>query len=158
MNVTAPQVQQRAALRSATDGAARSERRLRRATQGLALLGVGIGGYLTYIHYTGLTPVCAISHGCETVQTSQWADLAGVPVALLGLISYVVILACSFVRGERALLGGYALTVIAWVFSMYLTYRELFSIHAICSWCVSSAIVLTLLTVIGTIRVLRAAS
>ena len=157
MNVTAPQVQRRAAPGSATDGAARPERWLRRATQGLALLGVGIAGYLTYVHYTGLTPVCAISHGCETVQTSQWADLAGVPVALLGLISYLVILGCSLVHGERALLGGYALTVVAWVFSVYLTYRELFSIHAICSWCVSSAIVLMLLTIVGTIRVLRAA-
>jgi len=128
---------------------------LRRATQGLAVLGIIIGGYLTYIHYAGLTPVCAISHGCETVQTSVYADLLGVPVALLGLISYIVILACASVRGERALLGGYALTVIASAFSVYLTFREVFSIHAICSWCVSSAIVLTALTIVGTLRVAR---
>jgi uncharacterized membrane protein len=155
--VPAPQgAGRRVAPESATVGATRRVDPLRLITQVLALVGVGIAGYLTYVHYTGLTPVCAISHGCETVQSSQWADLAGVPVALLGLISYVVILACSFARGERGLLGGYALTVVAWAFSMYLTYRELFSIHAICSWCVSSAIVLTLLAIVGTVRVLRA--
>jgi uncharacterized membrane protein len=148
--------ERRAVPGSATVGAARLDRLLLWVTRGLALLGVGIGGYLTYVHYTGLTPVCGISHGCETVQTSQWAYLAGVPVALLGLISYVVILGCSFVRDERALLGGYAVTMIGFAFSAYLTYRELFSIHAICSWCVSSAIVLMLLTIVGTVRVWRA--
>jgi hypothetical protein len=57
--------------------------------------------------------------------------------------------------GERPLLSGYALTLIAFAFSTYLTYREIFTIHAICSWCVSSAIVFTLLTIVGTLRILR---
>jgi uncharacterized membrane protein len=58
-------------------------------------------------------------------------------------------------RGERALLGGYALTLIGFLFSIYLTYREVFTIHAICSWCVSSAIVFTLMAIVGAARVLR---
>ena len=61
------------------------------------------------------------------------------PVALLGLITYVLILVSLGMRGERPLLGGYALTSIAFAFSVYLTYREVFTIHAICSWCVSTA-------------------
>jgi uncharacterized membrane protein len=128
---------------------------LRRTSETLGLAGVGIAGYLTYVHYAGLHPICGISHGCETVQTSRYASLLGVPVALLGLITYILILVSLSMRGERALLGGYALTLIAFLFSTYLTYREVFTIHAICSWCVSSAIVFTLLAIVGAVRVLR---
>jgi uncharacterized membrane protein len=128
---------------------------LRRTSETLGLAGVGIAGYLTYVHYAGLHPVCGISHGCETVQTSSYASLLGVPVALLGLISYALILVSLRMRGEPALLGGYALTLIAFAFSVYLTYREVFTIHAICTWCVSSAIVFTLLAIVGAVRVLR---
>ena len=128
---------------------------LRRISETLGLAGVGIAGYLTYVHYAGLHPICGISHGCETVQTSSYASLLGIPVALLGLIAYALILLSLRMRGEWPLLGGYALTVIAFAFSAYLTYREVFTLHATCSWCVSSAIVFTLLTIVGAVRVLR---
>ncbi|MGO9794272.1 MAG: vitamin K epoxide reductase family protein [Solirubrobacteraceae bacterium] len=132
-----------------------SDSALRRTYEGLCLVGVGIAGYLTVVHYAGLHPVCEISHGCETVQTSRYASLLGIPVALLGLISYLVMILASRVGGERPLLAGNTLGVIAFAFSVYLTYREVFTIHAICTWCVSSAIVFTLLAVVGTWRTLR---
>jgi uncharacterized membrane protein len=132
-----------------------SDTDLRRASQVLCATGIGIAGYLTYVHYAGLQPVCGISHGCETVQTSAYATLLGMPVAVLGLISYVVIFVSLRLRGDRPLLIGYALTLIAVAFSAYLTYRELFTIHAICSWCVSSAIVFTLLALVGSRRMLQ---
>ncbi len=132
-----------------------TDARLRHASQALCLVGVGIAGYLTYVHYAGLQPICGISHGCETVQTSRYASLLGTPVAVLGLISYVLIFVSLRLRGERSMLAGHALTLIAFAFSVYLTYREVFTIHAICSWCVSSAIVFTLLAIVGTRRVLR---
>jgi uncharacterized membrane protein len=128
---------------------------LRRTYEGLCLVGVGIAGYLTIVHYAGLRPVCEISHGCETVQTSRYASLFGIPVALLGLISYALMIVASRAGGERPLVAGNALGLIAFVFSVYLTYREVFTIHAICSWCVSSAIVFTLLAIVGTRRTLR---
>jgi uncharacterized membrane protein len=128
---------------------------LRRTSEALAMAGVGVAGYLTYVHYAGLHPICGVSQGCETVQTSSYASLLGIPVALLGLISYVLVLASLRVRGEAALLGGYGLTLIAFAFSLYLTYREVFTIHAICTWCVSSAIIFTLLAIVGAPRVLR---
>jgi uncharacterized membrane protein len=128
---------------------------LRRTYQGLCLLGIGIAGYLTVVHYAGLRPVCEISHGCETVQTSRYANLFGIPVALLGLLSYVLMLVASRVSGERPLIAGNALGVIAFAFSVYLTFREIFTIHAICTWCVSSAITFTLLAIVGTWRMLR---
>ena len=132
-----------------------SDRALLGVSRVLCAAGIGISGYLTYVHYAGLQPVCGISHGCETVQTSAFATLLGIPVALLGLVSYVVIFIALQLRGEGPLLTGYALTLIAFAFSVYLTYRELFTIHAICSWCVSSAVVFTLLAIVGSRRVLH---
>ena len=125
---------------------------LRRASLVLCAVGIGIAGYLTYVHYAGLQPICGISHGCETVQTSRYASLLGVPVALLGLISYLLIFASLCLRDDRTQLAGYALVVIAFAFSAYLTYREVFTIHAICTWCVSSAVVFTLLLIVETLR------
>ena len=128
---------------------------LRRASVGLGFAGVGIAGYLTDVHYAGLKPACGISHGCETVQTSTYAYIAGIPVALLGLLTYGLILTVLLWPSERARFAAYFLTLIGFGFSAYLTYRELFTIHAICSWCVASAIVFTLLAVVGTLRALR---
>jgi uncharacterized membrane protein len=91
----------------------------------------------------------------RTVQTSAYSALFGIPVALLGLITYVLILITLGRRDDNALLAGYVLTLLAFGFSLYLTYREVFTIHAICSWCVPSAIMFTLLAIVGTLRVIR---
>ena len=131
-----------------------NERTLRRAAGALSAVGAAVAGYLTYVHYVGLTPICGISHGCETVQTSQYAFVAGVPVALLGLLLYLTLLAGCVSSGERALMATFGLSLVGFAFSAYLTYRELFTIHAICSWCLSSAVILTLLFVVNSARVL----
>ena len=78
------------------------DRRLRIAGIVLAVLGLGVAGYLTYVHYAGIDPVCNIAHGCAKVQSSSYAELAGVPVALLGLLGYVGILAALLAPGETA--------------------------------------------------------
>jgi uncharacterized membrane protein len=88
------------------------------------------------------------------VQTSPYASLFGIPVALIGLITYALILLTLRLPEEQGLLSGYVLILIGFGFSVYLSYREVFTIHAICSWCVSSAIVFTLLAILGTARVL----
>ena len=129
--------------------------RLRPVALVLALIGTGIAGYLTYVHYAGIQPVCAVAHGCEKVQTSDWSKLAGVPVALLGLLTYVLIVASLLVRREEAALVAAALSLTGFGFSAYLTYRELFTIDAICIWCVASAAVMTLLAVVTTVRLMR---
>ena len=69
-----------------------TERRLRVTALVLAVLGIGVGTYLTYVHYAGLQPFCAGgSHGCERVQSSSYAKVGGIPVAVLGLAGYLVI-------------------------------------------------------------------
>lgn len=132
-----------------------SDRLLHRVLLLLTVIGIGIAGYLTYIHYRGFDPVCAVGGGCEKVQDSEWAKLAGVPVPLLGLIGYVSILGALLVRGEMARLAVVVMSYIGFAFSMYLTYREVFTIEAICQWCVGSAVVMTLIAIVATIRLLR---
>ncbi len=123
---------------------------------GLCVLGLGVATYLTIAHYTGGTTICPLHGGCETVQHSVYSKLAGVPVALIGLIGYVLILASLLVpQSETTRLATMALTIPGFAFSAYLTARELFSIHAICPWCVSSAIVMTVLVCLATWSFLR---
>jgi uncharacterized membrane protein len=133
-----------------------SDRALRTAGLVLAVLGIAVAGYLVYIHYADVDPVCNIAHGCHKVQTSEYSKLAGVPVALLGLIGYVVILAALVApQGELARMAAALTALVGFGFSMYLTYRELFTIDAICQWCVLSAILMTLLAIVCTWRVVR---
>jgi uncharacterized membrane protein len=121
----------------------------------LAVIGLGVASYLTYIHYAGINPACTAGQSCIKVQTSQWSKLGGIPVALLGLIGYVGILGTLLLPDrEETRLGTLGLTVVGFGFSAYLTYRELFSIHAICEWCVSSAVIMTILLICSIARYL----
>jgi uncharacterized membrane protein len=133
-----------------------STRRLRITMIGVTLVGLGVAGYLTYLHYSGAQIPCFKGGGCETVQHSIYSELAGVSVALIGLIGYVAILASLLAPvGEMTRLATMAFTVIGFGFSAYLTGRELFSVHAICPWCVSSAVIMTLLIVLAVWRFLQ---
>jgi uncharacterized membrane protein len=130
-----------------------SDRVVHRILLVLALAGIGIAGYLTYVHYEELSPLCTTG-GCEKVQSSEYAKVSGVPVPLIGLVGYVAIFASLLVRGELARLATAAMAYGGFVFSVYLTYLELFTIEAICQWCVASAVVMTLIAIFATIRVL----
>jgi uncharacterized membrane protein len=122
----------------------------------ITLIGLGVASYLTYVHYAGIKPACTAGESCTKVQTSVYSELAGVPVALIGLIGYVAIMASLLApENETTRFATVAFTVVGFGFSAYLTYRELFSIHAICEWCVSSAIIITLLMCLSIWRFLR---
>jgi uncharacterized membrane protein len=129
---------------------------MRRLTLVLALIGTGIAGYLTWVHYGHLKIVCLSGGGgCEKVQSSSYAELAGVPVAVLGLIGYVAILLSLLLPREESALAAAFISLVGFGFSMYLTWAELFRIHAICQWCVASATVMTILMIVSVARVLR---
>ena len=132
-----------------------SDRRLAVAIAATCMLGIAIAGYLTYVHYAGIKVLCLASGGCETVQSSRYAKLDGIPVALLGLGGYISLLASLAIRGEAGRLGGFALAFTGFGFSAYLTYRELFTIHAICQWCVASAVLMSALAALTLTRVFR---
>jgi uncharacterized membrane protein len=134
-----------------------STRALRITMIVLATIGLGVATYLTYIHYAGIKPLCGKGGGsCEIVQTSEYSKLAGVPVALIGLIGYVTILGSLLApETETTRFATVAFTLIGFGFSCYLTYRELFSIHKICEWCVSSAVIVTIRMCLAVWRFLR---
>jgi uncharacterized membrane protein len=133
---------------------------LRRVMLLLAVVGLGVATYLTVVHYVGFSLLaCVGGHGghssCQTVQSSQWSKLAGIPVAVLGLVGYILILGTLLAPDrEESRLATLGVTLVGFAFSGYLTYRELFSIHAICEWCVSSAVILTILFVCSVARYL----
>ncbi len=130
--------------------------RLRAGIALAALVGLGIAAYLTYVHYAGLHPLCLASGGCEKVQSSRYAKLGGIPVATLGLAGYAGILGSLALPCEPGLVAGALIALVGFGFSVYLTYLEVFRIHAICQWCVASAVVMTVLAVLTVIRLLVA--
>jgi uncharacterized membrane protein len=134
-----------------------SRRALRITLLVLAVIGLAVASYLTYIHYAGIKPLCGTNGGgCEIVQTSVYSKLAGVPVALIGLLGYIAILGSVLVpETENSRLATMAFTLVGFGFSAYLTYRELFSIHHICEYCVSSAVIVTILMCLSIWRFLR---
>ncbi len=133
-----------------------SARTLRITLLILAVIGLGIASYLTYVHYAGIKPACTAGESCTKVQTSIYSKLAGVPVALIGLLGYIAIVGSLLVpQGENSRLATMSFTVVGFGFSAYLTYRELFSIHAICEWCATSAGIMTILVCGSIWRFLR---
>lgn len=132
--------------------------KLRAAAVVVAVIGLGIATYLTIVHYAGGSPVCAIAHGCETVQKSDYSKLAGVPVALLGMIGYVGILAALIRDEESSRIAAAFFSILGFGFSAWLTYTEIALIDAICIWCVGSAICMTILAALTVSRVLTVPS
>ena len=129
---------------------------LRAVSIAVAAAGLAIAAYLTAVHYTGADPVCAIAHGCDVVQQSRYATLAGVPVALLGLVAYVALLAALIADGEAGRTAAALVALTGATFSAWLTYVEVAILDAICIWCVGSALCMTVLAALAVIRVARA--
>jgi len=126
--------------------------RIRQAIALLALVGCFVALYL-WLHQIGVGGELKCgTGGCETVQASPWAQQLGVPVAFYGVVGYAAILAVALVglqpawlerRGPLLLIAALATGGV--VFSAWLTYLELFVIHAICRWCVTSAVIITVI-------------
>ncbi len=127
---------------------------LRLAILALAVVGTAIAVYLTTVHYAHTAPICT-SGGCEKVQHSSYAKLAGVPVALLGVVGYVLLIGAALVRGPLAALVGVFLAVAGASLSGYLLWAQLARIHAICIWCVGNDVVIGLVAALCVARFLR---
>jgi uncharacterized membrane protein len=133
-----------------------TDRRLTAAIACLAAVGLAIAGYLTWVHYSGAKPLCLASGACERVQGSRYSHVAGIPVAVLGVAGYLAILGSLAVRSEAGRAATALLAFVGVAFSVYLTYVELFTIEAICQWCVASAVAITVIAVLAAVRVWRA--
>jgi uncharacterized membrane protein len=132
-----------------------ADRRLRVIALVLAVAGIGITTYLTYTHYAGIEPACSVVNGCEKVLTSKYSKLLGVPLSLFGLIGYVAIAIGLWIDGERGRTLAAFFALIGMLQSLYLLYREIFTLDAFCMWCLGSLVVMALLLPIVIWRLLR---
>jgi uncharacterized membrane protein len=125
-----------------------TDRRLVTTTAALALTGVGITAYLTYAHYADASIACP-TEGCETVRRSSYALIGSVPVALLGLVSYLAILAALCLPREYARPAVLATALAGLVFSVYLFGVQAIDIGAFCTWCLASDVVITVIAALS---------
>jgi len=130
-----------------------SDRTLRVAALVTALAGIGVAGYLTWVHLDDAALVCVAGGGCKTVQESEYAEIAGVPVAVLGLGAYVALLGLLLWDTATARLAAAALALVGLLFSLYLVVLQLFVIDAVCVWCLASDVVIApLLAILTSLR------
>lgn len=134
---------------------------LRRISIILAILGLGVAGYLTWAYYVHANIICLTGNQCDAVRNSPYSEIQGMPVALVGLLGYLAILAVLV--SEETSMGAaipapmivFGLSLVGLLYSGYLTYLELFVINAICSWCVVSAVLMLIIFIIAVVRVTR---
>ena len=130
----------------------------------LSALGVLVSGYLSVKRFTGGSLACTRWAECDVVNNSVYAKIYGVPVAFIGLGGYLVLMGLAMAAllaegaAHRRLLSlGFFLALGGFGFSVYLTYLELYVIEAICVWCVISAVLITLLAIVGGLNLWRTA-
>lgn len=137
---------------------------LRWASFGLAVLGALDSLYLTWVKLANQVPYCGTSGGCATVENSVYSEVNGIPVAAIGLGAYLVIAGLLAFERRSPLLRNYGglavfgLALTGTLYSAYLTYIELYVIHAICYYCVASAVFITGILGLAIVRLVRGAA
>jgi uncharacterized membrane protein len=127
----------------------------------LAVIGLIDSIYLVWVKFTDQYALCGPIGNCESVNTSQYSEIWGIPIALLGAGAYIVIIILLLLENRSELMGEYSplivfgISLIGVLYSIYLTYIEVAVLRAICPYCVISAVVLVLLLVLSTIRILQ---
>jgi uncharacterized membrane protein len=123
----------------------------------LIIIGIGVAGYLSYVETQSVSAICGPVGDCNAVQQSRYAKLFDIlPVGVLGLLGYIALLAAWLVHKfipklkKASAIGFWGLAFLAVIFSLYLTYLEPFVIKAVCIWCLTSAVIVTLLLLLGT--------
>ena len=122
----------------------------------LSLVGILIALYLTLYKIGVIGDLSCTLGSCETVNTSKWATFLGLPVAAWGLGAYLALFTLSLIGTSDRHAGSQTISLLlvaiaAWsvIFSAWLTYLELFVIHAICIWCVTSAVLLVVILAVA---------
>jgi uncharacterized membrane protein len=132
-----------------------SERILRLVIAFIAAVGIGVATYIFIADSTAGAPTClAGGGGCETVAKSSYSHIAGINIAIFGIIGWILILASVFFANDAARLGGFLVALGGFGFSIYLTYLEIWKIEAICQWCVANAVLMTIAFILVTTRLL----
>ena len=134
---------------------------LYRISIALALLGLAVSIYMTIFKLTDNEKMCIGNGGCSKVNSSVYAEVYGIPVAVFGVGGYAVIAALLFAENRNKFLKQngmmviFGLALIGFLFTLYLIYVELALIHALCPFCVTSQTTMTILFILSIIRLAR---
>lgn len=129
----------------------------------LIVIGIGVSGYLTYVKLTDVAMICVEdgAFNCDVVQNSAYSRLLGIPIAYMGLGTYLV-LGGLLLFGDRIpvirdynLVLFFAINLFAFLFSMWLVYVQVGILEALCMWCLAHEIIITILFVISSVRLWR---
>lgn len=128
----------------------------------LAALGLLVSIYMTIYKITSNNAMCLGSGDCSSVNASPYSEIYGIPVAFVGFLGYGAILAILFLQdrlgkfiSENSTLAIFGLVVTGFAFTIYLVYLELYVIKAICPFCVTSQITMTILFITTIVRLVR---
>ncbi len=134
---------------------------LYRSSLALATLGLLVSIYMTIYKLTENPNMCLGNGGCSVVNSSKYAQVNGIPVAVIGMGGYLAILLLLWFEPRVPFLSQngpmivFGLALIGFLFTVYLIYVELALIHALCPFCVTSQITMTILFALSVIRLVR---
>jgi uncharacterized membrane protein len=117
--------------------------------------------YLTWVKVTHRVAFCGTYGGCETISSSSYSSILGIPIALFGAGAYLAILLLLFLETkgqfwrDNSPVIVFGITLVGVLYSIYLTYLEVAVIHAICPYCVLSAIAMLVLFILSILRLVR---
>ncbi len=138
-----------------------SDALLRRAGIVLSVLGLIVAGYLIFFKIFPNSTLCIGAGGCETVNNSVYSEVWGIPVAAFGAAAYAAMLGLLAFENRISILTEwgpmlvFGLALAGTLYSAYLTYVELAIIHAVCPYCVASAVIITLILIVSAFRLRR---
>jgi uncharacterized membrane protein len=131
---------------------------LRRAALVFSIIGLLVSIYLVFIKFFPTSTLCVGAGGCDVVNTSVYSEIAGIPIAALGALAYAFVLALLLLESKNSFVEQWGPLVIfgvalaGTIYSAYLTYIELEVLHAVCPYCVTSAVAMLLLFAAATVR------
>lgn len=136
-------------------------KRLRQITIALTIIGLLVSIYMTIYKLTNNESMCIGSSGCSEVNASRYSEINGIPVAVLGVVGYAAILALLFLEQrpgfiqENGSMIFFGISLIGFLFTLYLIYIEIALIKAYCPFCLASQAVMIVIFIISVIRLAR---
>jgi uncharacterized membrane protein len=137
------------------------DKRLRQFMIGLAILGLLVSIYMTIYKLTNNEAMCIGNGGCSVVNASRYSEVAGIPVALVGVGGYLAILALLFLErqpgffAENGIMMLFGISLVGFLFTLYLIFVEIRLIHALCPFCLTSQAVMTIIFILSVTRLVR---
>ena len=136
------------------------------ASLALVVIGICISGYISYTRLTNTSVQCVESgaFNCELVQSSTYSKIAGIPIAYLGFLTYLVLGGLLLLQNRIAFLRSYGvmlqfgIVLFAFLFSMWLVYLQVFQLEALCPWCLAHEVTMSILFFITIPRLIRSLS